>query len=137
MPVKIYQDIEEILKNYKRIAVVGVSNKPERDSHAVAKFMISKNYQVYPVNPNCQKIFDIPCYKDLKQIPDPVDLVDIFRKSEFVEPIVDEAIEIGAKAIWMQLGVINHNAAEKALRAGIKVVMDRCWKIEYIAHFGR
>jgi predicted CoA-binding protein len=134
--VKINQDIEEILKNYKRIAVVGVSNKPERDSHDIAKFMISKNYRVYPVNPNYQKVFDIPCYKDLTEIPEPVDLVDIFRKSEFVEPIVDEAIEMGAKAIWMQLGVINHKAAEKALRAGIKVVMDRCWKIEYIAHFG-
>lgn len=134
--MKINQDIEEILKNYKRIAVVGVSNKPERDSHAIAKFMIGKNYRVYPVNPNYQKVLNIPCYKDLKQISEPVDLVDIFRKSEFVEPIVDEAIEIGAKAIWMQLGVINHKAAEKALSAGIKVVMDRCWKIEYIAHFG-
>ena len=134
--MNINQDIVEILENYKKIAVVGLSNKPDRDSYSVANFMLKKNYQVFPVNPNCQKVFDIPCYPDLKHITEPVELVDVFRKSEFVEPIVDEAIQIGARAIWMQLGVINEKAAEKALKAGMKVVMDRCWKIEYIAHFG-
>jgi len=134
--MNINQNIAEILENYKKIAVVGLSDKPERDSYSVANFMLKNVYQVFPVNPNCQKILGIPCYPDLKHIPEPVELVDIFRKSEFVEPIVDQAIQIGAKAIWMQLGVINEKAAEKALKAGMKVVMDRCWKIEYIAHFG-
>jgi predicted CoA-binding protein len=134
--MNINQDIVEILENYKKIAVVGLSNKPDRDSYSVANFMLKKGYQVFPVNPNCLKVFDITCYPDLKRISEPVELVDIFRKSEFIEPIVDEAIQIGAKAIWMQLGVINEKAAEKASKAGMKVVMDRCWKIEYIAHFG-
>jgi len=134
--MNINQDIVEILENYKKIAVVGLSDKPDRDSYSVANFMLKKGYQVFPVNPNCLKVFDITCYPDLKRISEPVELVDIFRKSEFIEPIVDEAIQIGAKAIWMQLGVINEKAAEKASKAGMKVVMDRCWKIEYIAHFG-
>ena len=134
--MNINQDIVEILENYKKIAVVGLSNKPDRDSYSVANFMLKKGYQVFPVNPNCLKVFDITCYPDLKRISEPVELVDIFRKSEFIEPIVDEAIQIGARAIWMQLGVINEKAAEKASKAGMKVVMDRCWKIEYIAHFG-
>ncbi|UCF63074.1 MAG: CoA-binding protein [bacterium] len=128
---RINSHIEEILRDYKHIAVVGVSDKPNRDSHSVAKFMIRQGYQVYPVNPKLQTVLDNKCYPDLLSIPAKVELVDIFRKPEQVEPIIEQAIEIGAKAVWMQLGIINYNAAEKALRAGLYVVMDRCWKIEY------
>jgi len=128
---RINSHIEEILRDYKHIAVVGVSDKPTRDSHSVAKFMIRQGYQVYPVNPMIQTVLDKKCYPDLLSISDNVELVDIFRKPDQVEPIIEQAIEIGAKAVWMQLGIINYNAAEKALKAGLHVVMDRCWKIEY------
>ena len=128
---RINSHIEEILRDYKRIAVVGVSDKPSRDSHSVTKFMIRQGYEVYPVNPMIQKVLERRCYPDLLSLPDKVELIDIFRKPDQVEPIIEQAIEIDAKAVWMQLGVINYNAAEKALKAGLRVVMDRCWKIEF------
>ena len=110
--------IPHILKNYRKIAVVGISEKPDRDSNAVARFMLKKGYQIFPVNPNYREVLGIPCFSSLTDIPEKIDLVDIFRRAEEVEPIVDQAIEIGAKAVWMQLGVINHNAAQKALDRG-------------------
>jgi len=133
---RINSQIEEILRDYRHIAVVGVSDKPTRDSHSVTKFMISQGYEVYPVNPTIQTVLERRCYPDLLSLPDKVELVDIFRKPDQVEPIIEQAIEIGVKAVWMQLGVINYNAAEKALKAGLRVVMDRCWKIEFnrLAH---
>lgn len=127
----INKNIQEILRNYKKIAVVGISNNPDRDSHAVAKFMLARNYQIFPVNPNYNEVLGLKCFSELKDIPEKIDLVDIFRRSEFVEPIVEQAMEIGAKAIWMQLGVVNEKAAQAALAAGLEVVMNRCWKIEY------
>ena len=128
--------MEEILRNYKNIAVVGLSDKPFRDSYAVAKFMMSQGYNVIPVNPTVETILDKESYPDLNSIPGEVDLVDIFRDPKQVELVIDQAIKIGAKAVWMQLGVINHDAARKALDAGLKVVMDHCWKIEYARHIG-
>jgi predicted CoA-binding protein len=128
---KINSQIEKILRDYKNIAVVGLSEKPYRDSHAVAKFMMRQGYNVIPVNPNVESILDSKSYPNLNSIPGKVDLVDIFRNPKQVEPIIDQAIKIGAKAVWMQLGVINNDAAIKALDAGLEVVMDRCWKIEY------
>ena len=133
---KINSHIKEILQNYKSIAVVGLSDKPYRDSYAVAKFMINQGYNVFPVNPTVETVLNIKSYPDLRAIEEKVELVDIFRKSEQVEPIIDQAIEIGAKAVWMQLGVSNFDAASKALDAGLQVVMDRCWKIEYGNYFG-
>jgi predicted CoA-binding protein len=132
---KLNTNIPEILKKYKKIVVVGISDKSERDSYRVAKFMLEKGYTIYPVNPNFQEIFGLRCYSSLPEIPQPVELVDIFRKSEFVLPIVEEAIQIGVKAVWMQYGVINPAAAQKALQAGLEVVMDRCWKQEYQNYF--
>jgi predicted CoA-binding protein len=133
---KINSHIEEILQNYKSIAVVGLSDKPYRDSYAVAKFMINQGYKVFPVNPTVETVLNIKSYPDLRAIEEKVELVDIFRKSDQVEPIIDRAIEMGARAVWMQLGVINFDAASKALDAGLQVVMDRCWKIEYGNYFG-
>ncbi len=118
--------------NYKTVAVVGISDNPERPSHFVAKFLEEKGYSVIPVNPNQKEWEGRICYPDLLSIPEKVDVVDIFRRPEAVPPIVDEAIAIKAKVVWMQEGIVNEEAAAKARDAGIEVVMDRCMKKEYI-----
>ncbi len=122
--------IESIL-NYKTIAVVGISDDPERPSHFVARFLDAHGYNVIPVNPKLTEWEGKKCYPDLLSIPVKVDVVDIFRRSEAVPPIVDEAIAIKAKVVWMQEGIVNEKAAAKAREAGIEVVMDRCIKKEY------
>ncbi len=122
--------IETIL-NYKNIAVVGISDNPERPSYDVASFLEEHEYNIIPVNPTLTEWKGKKCYPDLKSIPVKVDVVDIFRRPEAVPPIVDEAIAIKAKAVWMQLGIVNEEAAAKARAAGIEVVMDKCMKIEY------
>ncbi|MCZ7399412.1 MAG: CoA-binding protein [Candidatus Methanoperedens sp.] len=122
--------IESIL-NYRTIAVVGISDDPERPSHFVASFLESHGYKIIPVNPKLTEWEGKKCYPDLVSIPEKVDVVDIFRRSEAVPPIVDEAIKIKAKAVWMQEGIVNEEAAAKARDAGIEVVMDRCMKKEY------
>ena len=118
--------------NLKTIAVVGISDDPERPSHFVASFLESHGYKIIPVNPKLTEWEGKKCYPDLLSIPEKVDVVDIFRRSEAVPPIVDEAIKIKAKAVWMQEGIVNEEAAAKARDAGIEVVMDRCMKKEYI-----
>ena len=125
-------DITRILTSARRIALVGASKKPERDSNRILAYLLSQGYEVVPVNPGLasEKIHGRTVVATLSDIPDPVDMVDIFRRSDAVPPIVDEAIQIGAKVIWMQLGVIHEGAAEKAQAAGLEVVMDRCPKIE-------
>ncbi len=123
--------IENIL-NFKTIAVVGISDDPERPSHFVASFLESHGYKIIPVNPKLTEWEGKKCYPDLLSIPEKVDVVDIFRRSEAVPPIVDEAIKIKAKVVWMQEGIVNEEAAEKARAAGIEVVMDRCMKKEYL-----
>jgi predicted CoA-binding protein len=123
--------IETILE-YKTIAVVGISDDPERPSHNVACFLENQGYNIIPVNPNLQEWEGKKCYHDLRSVPDKVDIVDIFRRSEAVPPIVDEAIAVKAKCVWMQEGIINEEAAAKARNAGIEVVMDRCMKKEYM-----
>ena len=125
------QVAKKILESYKTFAIVGCSANPGRPSNSVANFLMRSGYEVVPVNPNEQQCFGKDCYPDLRSIPFPVDVVDIFRRSEFVAPHVDEAIEIGAKAVWMQLGVIDHIAAGKAAAAGLDVVMDRCPAIDH------
>ncbi len=122
--------IETIL-NYKNIAVVGISDNPERPSYDVASFLEKHGYNIIPVNPTLTEWKGKKSYPDLKSIPEKVDVVDIFRRPEAVPPIVDEAIAIKPKAIWMQLGIVNEEAAAKARAAGIEVVMDKCMKIEY------
>lgn len=116
--------VEEQLRNSKTIAVVGLSDNPARDSHRVAKYLQSQGYRIIPVNPMVTETLGEKSYPDLKSVPEPIDMVDIFRRSEFVPPVVDEAIEVGVKYIWMQDGVINHEAAAKAELAGIPVIMN-------------
>ena len=115
-----------ILNDYHIIAMVGLSPDPKRPSHKVAKYLINHGYKVIPVNPDAQEILGTRSYSNISSIPEPIEIVDIFRKSEEVMPIVDEAIKVGAKAVWMQEGVINEGAALKAHNAGLLVVMDRC-----------
>jgi predicted CoA-binding protein len=118
--------IKGIIESSKVIAVVGLSDKPDRPSYGVASYLKNQGYKIIPVNPTKTEILGEKSFPDLKSIPEPVDIVDIFRKSEAVGPIVDEAIEIKARAVWLQEGVINEAAAAKALDAGLSVVMNRC-----------
>ncbi len=122
---------EEILKTFRTVAVVGISPKSDRPSFRVASYLKGQGYKIIPVNPGAKEILGEPSYPNLRSIPEPVDVVDIFRRSELVPPIVEEAITIGAKAVWMQEGVINAEAAERAKEAGLKVVMDRCMLKEH------
>ena len=117
--------IRKIL-DFRTIAVIGMSPKPERPSHYVAMYMKENGYTIYPINPGHDKIAGMVCYPDLKSIPDSIDVVDIFRRSEFVPLIVDSAISIGAKAVWMQDTVIHEEAGKKAEEAGLLVVMNDC-----------
>ena len=117
--------IREILK-LNNIAVVGMSPKQERPSHYVAMYLKENGYTIYPVNPGQDKIAGMDCYPDLESIPDSIDVVDIFRRSEFAPLIVDSAISIGAKAVWMQDTVIHEEAGKKAEKAGLLVVMNDC-----------
>jgi predicted CoA-binding protein len=118
--------ISEILHSSHTIAVVGLSSKRFRPSHGVAEYMQHAGYRIIPVNPLETQILGEPCYADLDSVPGPIDIVDIFRRSEFVPEIVEAAIRRGAKAIWMQEGVMHEAAARRAQQAGLTVVMDRC-----------
>jgi len=120
--------IAEILKVARTIAVVGLSADPSRPSYGVTQYMQAQGYRIIPVNPKYSSVLGEPCYAKLTEIPQSitVDIVNIFRRPDAVPPIIDEAIQIGAKGIWMQEGVINVVAAEKARKAGLWVVMDRC-----------
>ena len=123
--------IRRILQNHKVIAMVGLSPKEDRPSHHVACFLMAHGYTVIPVNPGQREILGQACFADLKSIPVRVDMVDVFRNSADVPPIAADAVAIGAKSLWLQLGVIHPEAAKAAAAAGLDVVMDRCPKIEY------
>lgn len=129
--------IGKILNSCRIIAVVGLSSNPARPSNRVAAYMQAQGYRVIPVNPNETTVLGEPVFPSLAAVPGTIDLVNIFRKSEEVLPIVDEAIARGAKAIWMQEGVVNEAAAHRAEQAGLPVVMDRCWLKEYAARSHR
>ncbi|MDH3586629.1 MAG: CoA-binding protein [Gammaproteobacteria bacterium] len=120
-----------ILTDYKRVAIVGLSTDPSRPSNHVARYLLEKGFEVTPVNPKYDEILGHRCYPDLSAIPTPVDIVNLFQRSERVPPFVDAAIDIGAKVIWMQLDIAHEEAAEKARAAGLEVVMNRCIKIDY------
>jgi predicted CoA-binding protein len=123
--------IRDLIQESKTIAVVGLSDNPGRDSNMVAAYLQRQGYKIVPVNPNKDAILGEKSYPDLASIPVSVDLIDVFRRSEVVDPIADEAIKIEAKGMWLQLGVINEAAAKKAFDAGLKVVMNRCLKVEH------
>jgi predicted CoA-binding protein len=125
------QEIRRILKEYRNIAVVGLSPKESRPSHQVAVYLLAAGFHVIPVNPGQSRILGRTCYPDLLSVPEPVEIVDIFRRSEEVEPIVEQAIRIGARVIWMQEGIINEAAAARARAAGLQVIMDRCLKVDH------
>ena len=127
-----------ILERYKRIAMVGLSANPFRPSHFAAIYLTAVGYDVIPVNPREKQVLGKTCYPSLREIPGAIEIevVDIFREPSAVPALVEEAIAVGAKAIWMQLGVIHEAAAERARQAGLEVVMDRCMKIEHARFFG-
>ena len=123
--------IRDILATPRTIAVVGCSPDPNRDSHEIAALLKAKGHKIIPVNPTSKEILGERCFASLKDIPEPVDMVDVFRRPEHVDQIAADSITIGAKILWLQLDVINEPAARKAQAAGLTVVMDRCPAIEY------
>ena len=133
MPLSRDDDIADLLQSARTIALVGASDRPDRASYGVMKFLQDQGYRVIPVNPRItgEHVHGEYVWRELSQIGEPIDIVDIFMKSENVGPIVDQAIAAGAKAVWMQLGVIDEAAAAKAEAAGLKVVMDHCPKVEF------
>jgi predicted CoA-binding protein len=127
--------IRELLERSRTIAVVGLSPRAARPSHQVARYLIAAGYRVIPVNPGHAEILGFPCYPDLKAVPESIDIVDCFRRSDQVQAIAEDAVAVGAKVLWLQLGVVNGVAAEFAAQAGLAGVIDRCIKIDH-AMFG-
>ena len=126
------EEAKQILSSSKKIAIVGLSPKKNRDSNKIASYLLEHGFQILPVNPGQKEILGQPCFKTLKDIPIPVDLVDLFIGKKRVPIFVDQAIEIGVPAIWMQEGISDEESADKARRAGIKVVMNRCIMKDHI-----
>lgn len=126
------EEIREILKASEVIAVVGLSDKPDRTSYMVSEAMQSKGYRIIPVNPAAagKTILGETCYAALQEVPEKIDIVNVFRRSEFCEEVAEEAAAVGAKVLWLQLGIVNVSAANIAKRSGMKVIMDRCIKVE-------
>lgn len=130
------EQLRQILQQTRVIAVVGLSNNPARPSYGVTRYMQAQGYTIVPINPELTEAFGERAYPDLLSVPFPIDLVDVFRRSELVGSHVDEAIQKGVKTVWMQLGVRNEQAAQRARAAGIDVVMDRCILVEHRRLFG-
>lgn len=128
--------LRKILMGNKRVAIVGLSDNPMRPSYFAGKYLKEHGFDIVPVNPNHQTILGEPCCPDLLSIPGKVDIVDLFQKPDKALPFARQAVEIGAKVLWMQLGVVNEGAAQLARQAGLQVIMDRCMKIEYARLFG-
>jgi predicted CoA-binding protein len=124
-------EIKDIIRRSEKLAIVGLSPKEERDSNKVARYLMENGYEIIPVNPGQKEILGQKCYKTLKEIPFPVDVADLFLNPTRVPPVVDQAIEKAIGVIWMQLGVIHNEAAQKAREAGITVVMNKCIKQEH------
>lgn len=128
--------LRRILQENRTVAVVGLSTSWHRPSYFAAKYLLDHGYRVIPVNPGCREILGQRCYPSLLDVPEAVDVVDLFRKPQEVPALVDQAIRIGAKVVWMQLGIVHDAAAARARKAGLEVVMNRCMKIEYARLFG-
>ncbi|NBV00871.1 MAG: CoA-binding protein [Burkholderiaceae bacterium] len=124
-------EISELLQKTKTIAVVGLSDKPDRPSYDVARYMQAAGYKIIPVNPNCQSILGMPCYPDLKSIPQKIDMVNVFRRAEDCLPITQEAIALGVGSIWLQLGIHDEASVMVAQKANIPIITNRCLKIEH------
>ena len=123
--------MKQLLKDTHVIAVVGLSDKPTRPSYDVARYMQQAGYKIIPVNPQCSQILGEICYPDLLSIPEKVDMVNVFRKPEDCLDVAKDAVKIGAKSLWLQLGIINQEAANYAESHGLKVIMDHCIKVEH------
>jgi predicted CoA-binding protein len=130
------EQIRRILETARTIAVVGLSGRPERPAHSVPAYLQAHGYRIIPVNPTLEQALGERAYPDLLSVPEPVDVVEIFRRSEDVPPVVEQAIQIGAKAVWMQEGIVNAEAADRARRAGLEVVMDACMRVAHQRLFG-
>ena len=122
---------QDVLRAYRTVAVVGLSSNEEKPSHGVARYLQEHGYRIIPVNPAESEVLGEKSYPDLRSVPEPVEIVEVFRRPEDVPPIVEEAIAIGAKAVWMQEGTANVEAARRAREAGLAVVMDRCMRTEH------
>lgn len=123
--------IPDILKTYKKIAVVGISSNPERPSHQIALYLKEQGYAIFPVNPREKEVFGLAAYPDLASLPERPEVVVVFRKSEDTPPIAAEAVAAGAKVLWLQTGIVNEEAAATARKGGLDVVMDRCMMVEH------
>ncbi|MBU0742057.1 CoA-binding protein [bacterium] len=124
--------VAAILRDMKRVAVVGISDKPERASHGITRFLVGLGVEVVGINPMLEEVLGVKVYPSLADVPGSLDVVDIFRRSETVPPVVDEAIAVGAGTVWMQEGVVNEDAARAARNAGLDVIMDRCIYKEWL-----
>jgi predicted CoA-binding protein len=124
-------EIKKILDSAKNIAIIGLSDSPEKPSYGVARYLISSGYNIFPVNPKYDSILGAKCYKSLNDIDEKIDIVDVFRRPEHIFPVAEKAIEIEARVLWMQLGIINEEAAKLANEAGLDVIMDRCIKVDH------
>lgn len=125
------RNVADILRKSRTVAVVGISDKEERDSHKVARYLKAHGYRIIPVNPKLTEVLGEICYPDLRSVPEHIDVVDIFRSIEAIPGIVEEAVAVGANVVWMQLGLQHEDAARKARDAGLSVVMNKCIKIEH------
>ncbi len=125
--------IRQLLGEARSIAIVGLSPKEQRPSNMVGRYLLAAGYRIFPVNPGQESIFDLPCFADLASLPEPVDIVDIFRRSEDIPQIVEQVLAMAPlpRAIWMQQGIVHHGAAELARQQGLLVVMDRCLKVDH------
>lgn len=131
-------EIREMLEGARNIAVVGLSDSPYRTSHAIARFLQNAGYRIFPVNPNLEgPVLGEEPYATVEEIPEKIDIVDVFRRSELTPPVARDAVAAGAKSLWLQLGVYNEEASRYAEEHGLTVVMDRCIKVDYAALVGR
>jgi uncharacterized protein len=124
-------ELRDLITSARTIAVVGLSPKEHRDSFRVAKYLQDQGFRIIPVNPNAREVLGEQAYQRLTDVPDPIDIVDVFRRPDAVDEVARDAVEVGARAIWMQIGVVNEDAAEVASSAGLDVVMDRCLMVDH------
>lgn len=136
MPVNDDNGLKQILKTAHTVACVGVSSNPEKASYGIFQYLASAGYRMIPVNPSTPEIMGRPSYGDVRSIPEKIDVVQVFRKPEDVPPVVEQAIQAGARVVWMQEGIVNEEAAAQAEKAGLQVVMDRCMMKTHMRLFG-